>query len=332
MSQVKTTPALPGEAVEAMKLADPVRVQEIAGAELGRLLAKQQIERPEVPIVDGVMMPATIGQTRRLAEIIYAGGMMPGGWAQKDDQPSAILAKATIALSFAYRLGRDWTWALGAVAVVNNKPCLYGDALPDLIWASGKCAALEETWDGLSGDGTAGLNTVAVCKAKRSDNGAEKVYRFSVKDAQVAGLWGKTGYNGKPTPWVTHPKRMLQMRARAFCLRDLFADVLSGAAVAEEQQDVTDAAREAANAEQRAGISRTIDDLATATTTPQEPAAPAASHETAGDGEGPQHGTTTREEAEEFAALSGLKVQVQGSLLGDDKPNTGTVDTKRGKR
>lgn len=323
MSQVKTTPSLPGEAVEAMKAADPVRVQEIAGAELGRLLAKQQIERPEVPIVDGVMMPATIGQTRRLAEIIWAGGMMPRGWAQQNDAPAAALAKATIALSFAYRLGRDWTWALGAVAVVNNKPCLYGDALPDLIWASGKCAAIEETWDGLQGDGMAGPNTVAVCKAKRSDNGAEKVYRFSVKEAQGAGLWGKTG------PWSGYPKRMLQMRARAFCLRDLFADVLSGAAVAEEQQDVTDAAREAANAEQRAGISRTIDDLATATTTPQEPAAPAAPQETAGDGEGPQHGTTTREEAEEFAALSGLKVQAQGSLLGGEAPNVGTVDRKR---
>ncbi len=43
---------------------------------------------------------------------------------------------------------------------------------------------------------------------------------FSVGDAVVAKLWGKRGYNGKDTPWITNPKRMLKMRARGFGLRD----------------------------------------------------------------------------------------------------------------
>ena len=43
---------------------------------------------------------------------------------------------------------------------------------------------------------------------------------------------------GKQGPWTQHPKRMRQMRARAFALRDVFPDVLCGMPVAEELQDM----------------------------------------------------------------------------------------------
>jgi hypothetical protein len=55
--------------------------------------------------------------------------------------------------------------------------------------------------------------------------------KFTVADAKKAGLWGKTG------PWTQYPKRMLQMRARGFALRDAFPDVLKGLVTAEEAQD-----------------------------------------------------------------------------------------------
>ena len=51
------------------------------------------------------------------------------------------------------------------------------------------------------------------------------------KMQKKAGLWGKAG------PWSQYPKRMLQMRARSFALRDKFADALSGLLMAEEVQD-----------------------------------------------------------------------------------------------
>ena len=41
-------------------------------------------------------------------------------------------------------------------------------------------------------------------------------------DAKAAGLLGKQG------PWTQYPKRMRQMRARAFAVRDVFPDVLKG--------------------------------------------------------------------------------------------------------
>ena len=53
-----------------------------------------------------------------------------------------------------------------------------------------------------------------------------------MEDAKRAGLYGKQG------PWQQYPKRMLQMRARAWALRDVFPDVLRGVHVAEEAQDL----------------------------------------------------------------------------------------------
>jgi hypothetical protein len=53
-----------------------------------------------------------------------------------------------------------------------------------------------------------------------------------MEDAEKAGLKGKQG------PWTNYPKRMLQMRARSWCLRDVYPDVLRGVHVAEEAQDL----------------------------------------------------------------------------------------------
>ena len=73
--------------------------------------------------------------------------------------------------------------------------------------------------------------TEAICIAKR--RGQPDVIRtFSIADAKQAGLWGKPG------PWQSSPKRMLQMRARSFALRDQFPDVLKGINSREESEDI----------------------------------------------------------------------------------------------
>jgi hypothetical protein len=65
------------------------------------------------------------------------------------------------------------------------------------------------------------------------------VRTFSQADAQKAGLWTKAG------PWTQYPKRMLFQRARAFALRDTFADVLKGLRIVEEERDIIEVARQA---------------------------------------------------------------------------------------
>jgi hypothetical protein len=57
-------------------------------------------------------------------------------------------------------------------------------------------------------------------------------HRFSVVDAKRAGLFTKAG------PWQTYPRRMLQMRARSFALRDAFPNVLKGLISVEEALDL----------------------------------------------------------------------------------------------
>jgi hypothetical protein len=71
----------------------------------------------------------------------------------------------------------------------------------------------------IEGDGD---QAVAVCEAKRRGYEKPTVARFSMVDAKRAGLAGKQG------PWTQYPRRMLQLRARGFALRDCFPDVLKG--------------------------------------------------------------------------------------------------------
>lgn len=94
-----------------------------------------------------------------------------------------------------------------------------------IVRGSSVCEYVKET---VEGDGE---KMIATCRAKRKDQ-AEEVRTFSVDDAKLAGLWGKQG------PWKQYPKRMLQLRARGFAIRDAFADVLKGMASAEEQEDI----------------------------------------------------------------------------------------------
>jgi hypothetical protein len=70
----------------------------------------------------------------------------------------------------------------------------------------------------------------AFCTVKRK-NSEEYTYTFTVEMAKQAKLWGKNQV------WQQYPDRMLQMRARAFAIRDQFADSLKGLAVREEVED-----------------------------------------------------------------------------------------------
>jgi hypothetical protein len=111
------------------------------------------------------------------------------------------------------------------ISVINGKPSVYGDAAMALVQAHPACEGVEEFFEG---EGTP--NPVAVCIAHR--RGRKPVTaRFSVEDAKRAGLWNKQG------PWTSYPKRMLQMRARGFALRDAFPDALKGLITTEEAAD-----------------------------------------------------------------------------------------------
>jgi hypothetical protein len=136
-----------------------------------------------------------------------------------------------VCVQWGYEMGLAPMQALQNIAVINGKPSVYGDALMALVQASPVCEDVEEFFEN---EGSP--NPIAVCIAKRKGRKPVTV-KFSVEDAKRAGLWGKQG------PWSAYPKRMMQMRARGFALRDAFPDVLKGMITAEEAQDYPDEAK-----------------------------------------------------------------------------------------
>lgn len=175
--------------------------------------------RAPVPVVAGELAPTDFDGVQRLASWLHATGMLPHG-VTTTAQVALIVAKGMA-------VGVGPVQALENIMVVNNRCTIWGDLAIALVRASGKAGAIVET---IEGDGD---NRVARCDAQRIQAGSvETISRtFSVRDAREAGLWGKSG------PWKQYPNRMLQMRARAFALRDGFADVLKGLGIREEFDD-----------------------------------------------------------------------------------------------
>lgn len=133
-----------------------------------------------------------------------------------------------VAIMAGMPLGLDPFTSVQGISVINGKPALYGDTLLAVCQNSGRFdhQRFEECYEGQNGTD----EYAAVCKVARV--GGNQIARsFSVAQATRAGLWGKSG------PWTQYPARMLQMRARAFALRDTFADVLHGMGMVEEIRD-----------------------------------------------------------------------------------------------
>lgn len=161
---------------------------------------------------------ATMADAIQFATMVSKTDFSPKDFRGK---PEACL----LAIQHGSEIGLSPMQALQSIAVVNGRPAVYGDTALAVCIGSPVCEYVRET---VEGDGDA---MVAICEAKRRGYEKPTVVRFSVADAKKAGLWGKQG------PWTNYSRRMLQMRARGFALRDTFPDVLRGLITAEEAQD-----------------------------------------------------------------------------------------------
>jgi hypothetical protein len=159
------------------------------------------------------MIPTDIDQAFRLARAIAMSGMAPKAYGQDEN-------KCFVGILAGAEVGFAPMQALQSIAVINGNPSIWGDGALALVQASGLLESIEETDDGQE----------ATCRVVRK-GWAPIIRTFSMKDAQDAKLLAKDG------PWKTYPKRMRQMRARSWALRDGFADVLKGLHIAEEVRD-----------------------------------------------------------------------------------------------
>lgn len=168
------------------------------------------------------IVPDNFESAYRLAGVIKAAGMAPKSLTSQE--------QVTVAILHGMEVGLTPMAALQSIAVVNGMPTIWGDGMLGLVQASG---LMEEIIESVERDKD-GSPLYAVCRVKRVGRAEWTEQSFSRAEAQKAGLWSKQG------PWTQYPRRMLQMRARAWALRDAFPDVLRGLHSAEEATDMRD--------------------------------------------------------------------------------------------
>ena len=164
----------------------------------------------------GLFTPKNLSEAMQLANILADSTIVPKDFIGK---PGNVL----IACQWGMELGLAPLQAMQSIAVINGRPAIWGDAMLALVQASGK---LEDISEEITEDGE-----TATCTIRRRGKPEPVKRSFTMAEAKRAGLAGKQG------PWQQYPRRMLQLRARGFALRDAFADVLRGVAIAEEARD-----------------------------------------------------------------------------------------------
>jgi hypothetical protein len=167
---------------------------------------------------DSLFAPTLFPHYEKVAQTLSKSGVIPTAYRGK---PEDIF----VAMAMGYQLGFPVEQALQDIAVINGRPCVWGDGLLAVVLNHPECDDVKEE-PIYSGQVVTGY----ICTVLRKGHEPHSK-TFTMQDAERAGLLQKGGV------WKSYPERMLQMRARALALRDKFADALRGLKVAEEVQD-----------------------------------------------------------------------------------------------
>lgn len=158
---------------------------------------------------DRGLVPTDMDGMFRIAKMMVGSGLMPYGL----NNESAVM----VALQMGFELGLTPMQAVQNIAVINGRPVIWGDAQLAIVYDSGLLIDIDEQCEGEGDD------FKAICTVKRRGKETPVIRTFTMRQAKNAGLTVKKG-----NIWKNYPERMCQMRARAWALRDGFADVLKG--------------------------------------------------------------------------------------------------------
>lgn len=162
------------------------------------------------------LAPTNMQEAIQFAEMVAHSQFAPKGFQGK---PGDVL----VAIQMGMEVGLPPMAALQNIAVINGRPSIWGAAALAVVKAHPDCKGVIEIYD-------PDTRTAVCLIQRRNQHDVERT--FSWADACQA------GYDKKPGPWQTHPKRMLQMRARGFAMNDQFPDALKGLFVREESEDI----------------------------------------------------------------------------------------------
>lgn len=165
-----------------------------------------------------ILQPQNLKEAMEFSKMIASSEMIPINYRNK---PNDVLC----AIQWGNEIGLAPLQALQNIAVINGRPSLWGDSLVAVCKSHPDFRGIEENY--------IEEEDKAVCVVKRNVAGTIETTKgsFSYKDAQQANLTNKQG------PWKQYPKRMLQLRARGFALRDAFPDAIKGIITTEEAMD-----------------------------------------------------------------------------------------------
>lgn len=134
-----------------------------------------------------------------------------------------------IAMAMAYQVGLSVEQGIQCIAVINGRACMWGDDMLAL------CMVHPEWVDIIEEPIMDGRIVLGYkCTVKRKGM-RDHIKEFTLDMAKRAKLLTKPG------PWQEYPERMMQLRARAFALRDRFPDALKGIKSREEVEDYIEA-------------------------------------------------------------------------------------------
>ncbi len=184
-------------------------------------IATQQVKKAS-KLEDSLFSQSNYQHYYKIAQQFAKSTLIPKNYIGKPDD-------IFIAMAMGYQLGFSVEQSLQDIAVINGRPCLWGDGLLALVLSHPDLESIQEHQMFDDRGNIIGCR----CIIKRR-NHPEHTEIFTVDDAKKANLWGKQG------PWSQYPTRMLKLRARSFAVRDKFADALRGIKVAEEVQDYDD--------------------------------------------------------------------------------------------
>lgn len=194
----------------------------IAKQEAEIMSLKFQLEKVQAEkasrLEDSLFAPALFPHYQKVAETLSKSAVIPTAYRGK---PEDIF----VAMAMGYQLGFPVEQSLQDVAVINGRPCLWGDGLLSLVLNHPECKSIKEE-PIYNGQVVIGYICTVIRKGHEPHSKS-----FTMQDAERAGLLKKGGV------WSAYPERMLQMRARSLALRDKFADALRGLRIAEIEQD-----------------------------------------------------------------------------------------------
>ncbi len=167
----------------------------------------------------GGLVLKTFEDIQRVAKMYCDSKLVP----QSFDTP----AKVMVAMQLCSERGWKFMNTIGNLMVLNGRISMWGDLPLSLCYNSGQLEKFEEHWIDKAGNKTEDLDKIfgATCTAQRK--GFSPVTRkFTMDDAIEAGL-------ASGNVWKKYRKRMLQMRARGWVLKDTCPDIMNGLTICE---------------------------------------------------------------------------------------------------